>query len=301
MKRLSCLLSFLLLMLMQVCAKDYVVTAQTLNVRSQPTTYSSVVGTLKKGDLIENVPHSFGEWLSITHNGTEGYINTKYISPVTGATDESIRKKQEMERYISDIETAKLRGRWLLGAIIICLIAMYFITKIQSCGWGLFLVYLCMYLPALLLILYFNFTPYSMWFICPSIAGWASAIGNFILFAFLSIMMGGICAESFTTFIDWNDLLMTIVMIIGGLAYLYGFYLCISAIFHQVPEALLIGVIIVGTIGRGISGGSSNRRGSLRDRYGRDMDGHFDNDNTFYGNDGNRYDRDHDDDSWHRS
>lgn len=301
MKRLSCLLCFLLVILIQASAKDYVVTANVLNIRSQPTAQSSVIGTLKKGDLIENVTHPLPEWLSITYNGTEGYINSKYISPVAG-TDESIRKKQEMEKYISDIETAKLRGRWMLGVLIFCMLMMYVIPETSiSGGWGCLIWYLSMYLPALLLILYFKFTPYSMWFICPSIAGWASTIGNFILFAFLCAMMGGICAKSFTSFIDWDDLLLTMAMIIGGLAYLYAFYLCISAIFHQVPEALLIGLIIIGTIGRGISGGSSGRRGTLRDRYGCDVDGHFSNDNTFYGNDGNRYDRDHDDNSWHKS
>ena len=59
----------------------YVCTANVLNVRTAPNTYSSVIGTLKKGEKVEIQEFSNG-FARISYNGQIGYISIKYINRI---------------------------------------------------------------------------------------------------------------------------------------------------------------------------------------------------------------------------
>ena len=54
------------------------VTASALNVRSEPTTNASRVGSLSKGDLV-SIQSKQGEWLKIRYNGQIAYVSKTYI------------------------------------------------------------------------------------------------------------------------------------------------------------------------------------------------------------------------------
>lgn len=51
-------------------------TARVLNVRSAPNTYSSVLGTLRKGQTIEAAAQT-GDFYRINYNGHTGYVSRK--------------------------------------------------------------------------------------------------------------------------------------------------------------------------------------------------------------------------------
>ena len=57
----------------------YVCTANVLNIRSAPNTYSSVIGTLKKGEKVQVYEVSNG-FARISYNGRIGYVSIKYIN-----------------------------------------------------------------------------------------------------------------------------------------------------------------------------------------------------------------------------
>ena len=59
----------------------YAVTANTLNVRSGPGTYYSVVYKLHKGDVVEVIGQN-GQWATIRGAGGRYYVNSRYLSYV---------------------------------------------------------------------------------------------------------------------------------------------------------------------------------------------------------------------------
>ncbi len=60
----------------------YRCTANSLNVRSQPTQNSQVLGTLRKGQEVEvtNIENGFA---TIEYNGQKGYVSLKYLNKVS--------------------------------------------------------------------------------------------------------------------------------------------------------------------------------------------------------------------------
>ena len=63
------------------------VTAETLNVRSGPSSKTEKLGQLKKYQTITvYVDDSQGNWASIRHDGTKAFVYNKYIKPGSGKT-----------------------------------------------------------------------------------------------------------------------------------------------------------------------------------------------------------------------
>lgn len=60
------------------CQNLYEVTARTLNVRSEPTTASSVIGTLDAHEQV-NVYSVDNGWAKIDYEGGDGYVSIKYL------------------------------------------------------------------------------------------------------------------------------------------------------------------------------------------------------------------------------
>ena len=60
-------------------SKQYTVTANSLNVRSEPSVQSAVVGSLKKGETV-TVQAINNNWATILYNGKNAYISTTYIT-----------------------------------------------------------------------------------------------------------------------------------------------------------------------------------------------------------------------------
>ncbi len=57
----------------------YAVTASVLNVRSRPTTTSTVLGTLLQNDIVE-VYGTYNGWAQISYNGQTSWVSTDYLT-----------------------------------------------------------------------------------------------------------------------------------------------------------------------------------------------------------------------------
>lgn len=285
-------LFFLCFISLHIFAVDYVVVSNTLNVRSEPTTSSKIRKTLKKGDRILYATTSVQEeWVCFMINDkNKGYVSTKYLRLVEN-TQQVSQKSLNQKRYFMDMSQAKNRLRWCIGVGLGLAIIFTFLPRIPAI---LGLVSTAV-LPILLL-WYFSNTNYSMWFIYPSEVGWWWAIGNFILFIIGGFLAASMCLEGLKQIFDWSCPVFTICMVVLGCLWGYDIYLCISAVFHQVPESLFILLAMF----PGAYDGAMNETGVLQDRYGHNIEGYFGSNNDFYGNDGKTYERNGGDDTWYK-
>lgn len=69
----------------QAAGETYTVTASSLNVRSGPSTNTSVIGSLKNGAQV-TINSVSGAWGSITYNGRTGYIHMDYVRQAGGGS-----------------------------------------------------------------------------------------------------------------------------------------------------------------------------------------------------------------------
>lgn len=280
---------------MEAFAVDYVVTANTLNVRSAPNVHSKVIGKLAKGDQIVNASSEPGDWICFMLDGKEmGYASTQYLKPINKPQKQNTQLSQDRMRYVMAINEAMNRLRWC-----VCIgLAAYFIFFVlgDRLGIPVFLVFLAMLVLPALLLYYLSNTSYSLWFIYPSVVGWGWTIANFLLFLYLGFMAAMFCIEGIKQLFDWEYPMFTLFAVGAGCLWGYAIYLCISAISHQVPEAFLVLFGMCPGAYKGATGGS----GTLRDKYGHDVDGHFGSNGDFSGRDGNTYKKNWGDDSWSR-
>ena len=60
-----------------------VVTADVLNIRSEPSTEAEILGQISCGNYVQIIEVLTG-WASVSYNGTDGYVCTDYILIRTG-------------------------------------------------------------------------------------------------------------------------------------------------------------------------------------------------------------------------
>ena len=128
---------------MEAFAVDYVVTANTLNVRSAPNVHSKVIGKLAKGDQIVNASSEPGDWICFMLDGKEmGYASTQYLKPINKPQKQNTLLSQDRMRYVMAINEAMNRLRWC-----VCIgLAAYFIFFVlgDRLGIPVFLAFLAM-------------------------------------------------------------------------------------------------------------------------------------------------------------
>ncbi|MDR1149257.1 MAG: SH3 domain-containing protein [Spirochaetaceae bacterium] len=56
------------------------VTTNGLNIRTQPSAGSSIVKTIRRGNILSITGESRDGWLPVEHNGDRGWVNAKYIN-----------------------------------------------------------------------------------------------------------------------------------------------------------------------------------------------------------------------------
>ncbi len=61
---------------------NYVVNTKTLNVRSAPSTTSSVIYTLKQGEKVVLIKVIDDKWLHISVNKIKGYVSSQFVSTI---------------------------------------------------------------------------------------------------------------------------------------------------------------------------------------------------------------------------
>lgn len=111
----------------------YTVTTNTLNVRSQPTTSSEVIGQLHMNDAITSEDSTEDGWLRVEYNGMEGYVSAGYVSYVGEAESTPSIAEEEMSidyflnRYRFDVAPV---NNLLFTILIACLIlALYLLCR----------------------------------------------------------------------------------------------------------------------------------------------------------------------------
>lgn len=58
----------------------YVISQNTLNIRSGPSTKHEVIGTLKHGDQVTATGQTSDGWYQVSYNGSVGYVSSQYLS-----------------------------------------------------------------------------------------------------------------------------------------------------------------------------------------------------------------------------
>lgn len=105
------------------------INTETLRVRTEPGTDSSVLGLLPKGEIVEVLSRDAEGWVCIDYEGVDGYVSTDYVvldfQIDAGETLEEIKIREEAEReakrhvnygaYTTDADTTML-----LAALIQC-------------------------------------------------------------------------------------------------------------------------------------------------------------------------------------
>lgn len=76
------------------------VTTDGLNIRSEPSTQSKVIGTLANGTVV-NVLSQKSDWLQISFDGETGWIHSDYAELHNGSTDTPSKKKGSSSATIS--------------------------------------------------------------------------------------------------------------------------------------------------------------------------------------------------------
>lgn len=268
----------------KLLAVDYVVTATTLNVRSEPNVNSKIIGKLDKGDKILNASAQPGDWIYFCLNGEKmGYVSTKYLKPINKPQQQAPQWSEYKVQYIKDIGTAKTRLRWCLAIGLTIFFVLW--VGAERFNMPLFLAISSLLVLPTILLYYLSSTNYSLWFIYPSEVGWGWTIVNFILFLIVGFWAAMFCIEGIKSIFDWDFPMLSIISIIAGIVWGYDIYLCLSAISHQAPGAFLI---LFALCPGGYSGATSSS-GTLRDKWGHDVDGHFGSSGKFYGKDGKTY------------
>lgn len=78
-----------------------VVNASHLNVRNQPTTQSTIIGSYKLGDQIEVVGIT-NNWATVLYNGKQAYVSVSYIEKIETTPPTEIEETRTEEATIED-------------------------------------------------------------------------------------------------------------------------------------------------------------------------------------------------------
>ena len=74
----SIIMLLLIVLSNKVQAQTATVTADTLNLRSEASTDSSIVKLLNQGEELDVISDE-GDWLRVSSDGTEGYVSKDYV------------------------------------------------------------------------------------------------------------------------------------------------------------------------------------------------------------------------------
>lgn len=135
-RRVGLGLFFLLIFSTAVSSQDvYIVNADQLEVRVGAGKSFESIGTLQKGDEIEVIEFS-GNWAKISHDGEEGFVNSKYIKHKKA--DENSDLKKSGNALTKEVLLAIFGSIWFwVGlAILVFLIVIYsrYNKRCKKCG-----------------------------------------------------------------------------------------------------------------------------------------------------------------------
>lgn len=178
----------------------------TLNLRSEPSTTSTILLKLNNGDVVDSpvdlsTISATSDWVRVDYNGTTGYLQAKYLIPAENSTAEtksSIRVKQWYK--LLDWEGDGYRWMtYLIGGLVLlmwfeCKFLRHLTLRIRTASrgdsrkWAWINGVLLAVTSGSILFYVMQMGSNSLWFFMPSIVNsWWFVILNFIFFIYVLI------------------------------------------------------------------------------------------------------------------
>jgi uncharacterized protein YgiM (DUF1202 family) len=117
--------------------QQYIVNTDTLNVRSQPSIQSSILGLLRNGQII-TVQSEQNGWAKISYNGQTAYVSKDFVSPISQPLVEGSSTVQGGQQYTVNTNMLNVRSQPSVHSPILGLLRNGQIITVQSeqNGWA---------------------------------------------------------------------------------------------------------------------------------------------------------------------
>ncbi|MBR5215927.1 MAG: SH3 domain-containing protein [Bacteroidales bacterium] len=119
MKKLLVILAFILSPLLMMATDYYSVTADVLNVRNQPSKSGTVVGVVKRGEVVAAQSNDYEGWIKISTSSVSGYVSSKYLK-YSHSKDTSAQSQDQKPKLTFKKIIGKILG-WLIPILLIIL------------------------------------------------------------------------------------------------------------------------------------------------------------------------------------
>lgn len=119
MKKLLVILAFILSPLLMMATDYYSVTADVLNVRNQPSKSGTVVGVVKRGEVVAAQSNDYEGWIKISTSSVSGYVSSKYLK-YSHSKDTSEQSQDQKPKLTFKKIIGKILG-WLIPILLIIL------------------------------------------------------------------------------------------------------------------------------------------------------------------------------------
>ena len=117
MKKLLVILAFILSPLLMMATDYYSVTADVLNVRNQPSKSGTVVGVVKRGEVVAAQSNDYEGWMKVSTSSVSGYVSSKYLK-YSHSKDTSEQSQDQKPKLTFKKIIGKILG-WLIPILLI--------------------------------------------------------------------------------------------------------------------------------------------------------------------------------------
>lgn len=119
MKKLLVILAFILSPLLMMATDYYSVTADVLNVRNHSSKSGTVVGVVKRGEVVAAQSNDYEGWIKISTSSVSGYVSSKYLK-YSHSKDTSAQSQDQKPKLTFKKIIGKILG-WLIPILLIIL------------------------------------------------------------------------------------------------------------------------------------------------------------------------------------
>lgn len=120
MKKLLVILAFILSPLLMLATDYYSVTADVLNVRNQPSKSGTVVGVVKRGEVVAAQSNDYEGWIKISTSSITGYVSSQYLEYSHSKDTATEHSKDKKPKLTFKKIIGKILG-WIIPILLIIL------------------------------------------------------------------------------------------------------------------------------------------------------------------------------------
>lgn len=120
MKKLLVVLVFLLSPLLMLATDYYSVTADVLNVRNQPSKSGTVIGVVKRGDIVAAQSDDYEGWIKISTSSVSGYVSSRYLKYSHSKDTATEQSKDKKPKWTFKRIIGRILG-WIIPILLIIL------------------------------------------------------------------------------------------------------------------------------------------------------------------------------------